>query len=606
LGVNRVDHAILFAMLAPAAYWPFVAAGAGVVTVLGLMIGFRCSAFIALLAAALVVAVLSGIGGTDPMAEVVAALGSTAGGIAVVIAMAAVIGKCMLDSGSAERIVNVALRFTGEKRAPVGLMASGFVLAVPVFFDTVFYLLVPLARSLYQKTRKHYVLYVMAVACGGAITHTLVPPTPGPLLVAANLGVDVGDVMLVGILVALPAALIGLAFCRFMDARIQVPMRPVGGVRTDSPANDAEDARQAGQPLRQVPLWLALAPVVLPVVLITASTIATTVADREDAARLQAADVSDWARLQDRILQEATADTPNPAARILGSSKLSAAQRAALQDSTAPEEAWLPALNAVLLDKQLFDSRAFRQVEMSDRLRGKLAADQLRTKPVDMRRWNRELLVATYPEHVAPAKWDTPRRRWSDVLSGFGNASVALSLAALVAIGTLAWARRRSLQALGGDVEEALMSGGLIILITAAGGAFGVMLQKTGISQAIESTLGAQGVSGQWVLLLGFGIAAILKIAQGSSTVAMIIGSSMVAAMVNLESLNYHPAYLVTAIGGGSLIGSWMNDSGFWVFAKMGGLTEAESLKTWTPLLIVLGTSSLLVSLLLSIVLPMR
>ena len=68
----------------------------------------------------------------------------------------------------------------------MALMGSGFVLAVPVFFDTVFYLLVPLARSLWRRTRTNYVLYIMAIGAGGAITHTLVPPTPGPLVMADN------------------------------------------------------------------------------------------------------------------------------------------------------------------------------------------------------------------------------------------------------------------------------------------------------------------------------------------------------------------------------------------------------------------------------------
>ena len=67
------------------------------------------------------------------------------------------------------------------------LSASGFVLAVPVFFDTVFYLLVPLARSMYRRTGRHFVKYSLAIAAGGVITHSIVPPTPGPLAMAENL-----------------------------------------------------------------------------------------------------------------------------------------------------------------------------------------------------------------------------------------------------------------------------------------------------------------------------------------------------------------------------------------------------------------------------------
>ena len=162
------------------------------------------------------------------MNAVVQGFGSAAGGIGIVIAMAAIIGKCMLDSGAADRIVRGAVHVTGEKKASLGLMASGFVLAIPVFFDTVFYLLVPLARSLYRRTQQNYLRYLMAIATGGAITHTLVPPTPGPLLVSAILGVEIGTMMLVGTMVAMPAAIVGLVYSIVADKMMPVEMRPLG------------------------------------------------------------------------------------------------------------------------------------------------------------------------------------------------------------------------------------------------------------------------------------------------------------------------------------------------------------------------------------------
>ena len=166
----------------------------------------------------------------------------------------------------------------------------------------------------------------------------------------------------------------------------------------------------------------------------------------------------------------------------------------------------------------------------------------------------------------------------------------------------------------------ALMSAGVIILITAAGGAFGAMLAQAQIGAVIEGAFGPGGGSpggpgaaqSRLVLLLvGFVVSAVLKIAQGSSTVAMITASGIIIALLPgggpaaAAALGYHPAYLATAIGSGSLIGSWMNDSGFWVFAKMSGLTEAEALKSWTPLLLVLGTVGLLVSLALAVAVPL-
>ena len=232
----------------------------GIASVLGLIIGLKLNAFLALIISALVVSLLVGLIQGQEMGSrmnaVVSAFGSTAGGIGIVIAMAAIIGKCMLDSGAADRIVRTAVGITGEKKASLGLMISGFILAIPVFFDTVFYLLVPLARSLYKRTNKNYLRYLMAIATGGAITHTLVPPTPGPLLVSAILGVDIGRMMLVGAMVALPAALVGLIFSIIVDRRMSIPMRPLGsGEEKHLPLS--EDKLPS--------IWVSLLPVVLPV-----------------------------------------------------------------------------------------------------------------------------------------------------------------------------------------------------------------------------------------------------------------------------------------------------------------------------------------------------
>ncbi|MEM9704024.1 MAG: hypothetical protein AAF907_16410, partial [Planctomycetota bacterium] len=140
------------------------------------------------------------------------------------------------------------------------------------------------------------------------------------------------------------------------------------------------------------------------------------------------------------------------------------------------------------------------------------------------------------------------------------------------------------------------------------GAAFGGMLKEAGVGRAIADAFGESSTKGYGLLVLGFGIAVLLKSTQGSSTTAMIVTSGILADFVtgsDAAALPFHPVYLGTAIGGGSLVGSWMTDSGFWIFAKMGGLTEAETLKSWTPLLAILGITSFLSSLLLAAVLPL-
>ena len=488
--------------------WPFIRLGVGVAVVLGLIIALKVNAFIALLSAAIVVSLMSPGLFFQKMTRVAEAFGTGAGNIGIVIALAAVIGSCLLDSGAADRIVRAFLRLLGEKRAPIALMGSGFVLAVPVFFDTVFYLLVPLARSLHRTTGKQYLKYIMAIAAGGAITHTLVPPTPGPLVMATTLGIDVGVMILIGGLIALPSAVAGLICASVADRWMPVPMRQVGH-QPDPPALSDDELP---------PLWLSISPVVLPVLLISTNTILETCAKNAAKAELIQAGI---ARPSDQ--------------------ELAAAIRAPL--------------------------------ELSDPTAKKLA-------------------------HAA------------GVSNVFGNANFALLLSTIVALWMLAKQRGLTPVEVAQVVENSLMGGGVIILITAAGFAFGAMLKAAQVGAAIE-TLFAVGGSGMLLLVVGFCLALVLKIAQGSSTAAMIVGSAMMAAILEGsgvspgELLGFHPVYLATAIGGGSLVGSWMNDSGFWIFAKMGGLTEVEALKSWTPMLVVLGVVSFLMTLLLANVMPL-
>ncbi len=613
----------------------------GVCTVLGLIIVLRLNAFLALIAAAIVVSMLAPGPVADKVGRVAAAFGSTAGKIGVVIAAAAVVGKCMMDSGAADRIVRAFMRMLGQQRAPTALMGSGFVLSIPVFFDTVFYLLVPLARSLYRRTGMQYVKYLLAIAAGGAVTHTLVPPTPGPLGMASNLNIDVGMMILVGALVAAPAAVVGLVFAGWADRRRPIAMRPIGSEPDPEPLPDEQ----------LPPLWLALLPVVLPVLMISTNTVLATLADAQRPALLTEEDIIDWNALAADLRRGAASGDPTPAGRIIEllPGQLQQALRDADPSAPVPEPLrarLLGALNDSVIDNKDFYQPAalhFRDVLLENaridyllqqhaqeaegasgtgqgpqiswdepaRLRrlkvlnGVRQRDRNQMKRGEVQRLNRLLLEVAFPAWVAPHTWETPLRRAADQTALLGDANLALLVSAAVALIMLARQRKTSLNALAQVVEVSLMSAGVIILITSAGGAFGAMLGEAQVGEAIKTLFGRE-VSGIAFLWLGFGVAALLKVAQGSSTVAMITGSAMLAGMLTSPGqLAFHPVYLATAIGGGSLVGSWMNDSGFWIFAKMGGLTELETLRTWTVLLAVLGISAMAVTLVLVHVLPL-
>lgn len=407
--------------------------------------------------------------------------GSTAASIGIVIVLAAIIGQCLMESGAADKITRKLLQLLGEKRAPFSLMGSGYFLSIPVFFDTVFFLLIPLARALRVRTGKDYIIYVMAISGGAIISHSLVPPTPGPLIMVENFqvfGLNLGTALLIGFLLGLAPAAIGLGFARLVNRRLNIPLREALGSSTDD-LNSIVSKQDSDLP----PLFLSVLPVISPVLLIAGNTIIET-----------------------------------------------------LQES-----------GYVKLPEWLLGWSAFA-----------------------------------------------------------GNKNFALLMGALFAIGLLLRQSGANLEKLRDRLEPAVLSAGLIILITSAGGAFGKMLARIGIADALQSTWGAGTFTGLGLIVLAWGLSSLMKIAQGSGTVAMITASAMVASLIGSgASLPYHPIYLYAAIGFGSLFVSWMNDSAFWVICKMSGFTEKETLCVWTPLMGVLGLAGLIEVLLLSTILPM-
>lgn len=605
---------------------PLVILAIGIASVLGLILVLRVNAFLALIISAIIVSLLSPGAIEDKIARVATSFGNSAGKIAIVIGLAAIIGECMMASGAADRIVQAFLKMLGEKRASWALMGSGFVLSVPVFFDTVFYLLVPLARSLFRRTNKNYLLYILAIAAGGAITHTLVPPTPGPLVMATTLGIDIGVMILVGAMVALPAAVAGLAISAWLNRMIEIPFRDDKVIGTEDDVPEVPKATPS--------LLMSLLPVILPVALISANTALETLANAEHTPRLQVADVTDWDAFHQSLKSAEEGTAAAQVVSVLSESGQAIIAKDSLSDDD--QNQLIAAMNLVLVQKnpQLYSNVAFDQTirkqwkiaaDLSDEtlddvkrellqreqlLESLAQGDPSQMKVHERERFNRLLVELTFPGIIKPHHWETNLRQAANVSQLFGNANFALLLSTLVAMGLVFSIKKTTLVEMSKTVELALMSGGVIILITAAGGAFGDMLKIAGIGEAIQSRFssgeGTAQNTGMAFLILGYSLAALLKVAQGSSTTAMIVGSGMLASMITGIDLGFNPVYLATAIGAGSLMGSWMNDSGFWIFTKMGRLTESESLRSWTPMLATLSVVSFGMTILLSKVLPLN
>lgn len=456
-----------------------------IIVVVGGIIWFRLHAFVALLLAAFVVALMtpasaielfmleaglspeeaSELAGRSIGERIATAFGNTTAQIGILIAMAAIIGKCLLESGGAERIVRSILRATGVNKAPVAYASSSFFLAIPVFFDTVFYLMIPLAKAMAARIKKNYLLFVMTIAAGGTMAHSLVPPTPGPLFLIAEMQIPIHLMMIGGFIVGVFTVASGYLYAVWANRRWDIPLRSA----PDAPVEELESLveKDTGQ---LPPLWLSVLPIVVPLVFISVSGI----------------------------------------------------------------------LDA-FLDDESFSG------------------------------WMSGLITA---------------------VSFIGERNTALIIGGLIAIYLLVTQKIGDKEHLASSMQQALMSGGVIILITAAGGAFGAMLQQTGVSIRISDLTEGYQMA---LIPLAFLITAIVRTAQGSATVSMITAAGILSGMAANVTLDYHVLYLGLAIACGSKLIPWMNDSGFWIICKMSNFTEEETLKTFSVMLTIMGITGFVV-----------
>ncbi len=198
---------------------------AGILLLLFLVIRTKLQAFVALL----LVSFLAGIAAGMPLQAILASIkngmGGTLGFVAIVVALGAMFGRMLEISGGAEQLARTLIGKFGEDRAQWALASTGFMVSIPVFFDVGFIIIVPLVYSLAYKTGRSLLFYGIPLLAGLAVTHSFIPPTPGPIAVAELLGADIGWVIMFGTLAGIPAMIIaGPVFAKFISKRIHVPV----------------------------------------------------------------------------------------------------------------------------------------------------------------------------------------------------------------------------------------------------------------------------------------------------------------------------------------------------------------------------------------------
>ena len=438
----------------------FFVAGAGIALLLFLVIALRVPAFLALLVASLSVGLLSGLEPTQVIDSIKNGMGGTLGFVAIVVGLGAILGQILESSGGIERIADSLIRTIGPEKTQWSLGVTGFVVAIPVFFDVAFIILAPLLYGLANRSGRSLLYYAIPLLAGLAITHSFIPPTPGPIAVAELINADLGWVILFGALTGIPAMIIaGPWFGQFVANKIFV------------------------------------------------------------------------------AVPEAHRNNP------------------ITSDVSSPSFAWVSSI--ILLPLLLI------------------------------------MLATTAPFVLAQS---------SPLLTAIrflGHPFVALSIATILALLIAHTKCDLDKESLLNIANKGLEPAGIVILITGAGGAFKQVLIDSGVGQMLASVF----IEAQFsVFILGFLIAAITRIAQGSATVAMITGAGLMAPILQLQPISAPSlGLLVIAISSGATILSHVNDSGFWLVSRYLGMSETNTLKTWTVMTTLISLVGLASCLLISL-----
>lgn len=428
---------------------------------------FKVHPFLSLLFGAFFVGITSGM----PLLTVVENVNDGFGGlmknIGLVIVAGTIIGVILEKSGAAYRMAEVVLRLIGEKRPQLAMSLIGYIVSIPVFCDSGFIILSSLKKALAKRAKVAIASMAVALATGLYATHTLVPPTPGPIAAAGNIGAEnyLGMLILIGLIVAIPAVIVGYLWAVKVGTTISVP---------EDTVDEGLDYDEIVKSFGKMPsTFKAFLPIVLPIVLIGIGSVAKLTMDEGGMSNF-------------------------------------------LQFLGAPTVALLFGVFAAFLL---------------------------------LPKWNEETLTS--------------------------------------------W--------IGDGLKEAAP----ILLITGAGGAFGKVISNSGVAELISDMNFESMANGAFFLLIPFFIAAALKTAQGSSTAALVIASTLIAPLLPVMGIEgaIPLALVVMAVGAGAMTVSHVNDSFFWVVTEFSGMKVTDAYKAQTMATLLQGVTTIVVTMLLWMIL---
>lgn len=267
----------------------------GIAVLIFLVLKTKIQAFLALIISTVVVGVIGGMPLTNITIEVdgvektfgivnsiTSGFGGTLGSIGIIIGFGVMMGQIFEVTGAAKRMAHTFLKLFGKKREEEALALTGFLVSIPIFCDSGFVVLAPIAKAISKATKKSVIGLGTALAAGLVITHSLVPPTPGPLGVCGIFGVDVGKFILLTLVLALPMAIACIAYSRLYLSKKYYRIPNEEGEIVEMPYQEPNYEAAFSMDMTGVPGALeSFMPLIIPIILILINTVATAMGKTE-------------------------------------------------------------------------------------------------------------------------------------------------------------------------------------------------------------------------------------------------------------------------------------------------------------------------------------
>ncbi|AXH62903.1 gluconate:H+ symporter [Providencia huaxiensis] len=428
-------------------YIPIIGLAVAIFVLIFLVLRTRVHALLAMLIAAAIAGISGGLTAAETVTVITKGFGSTLGSIGIVIGLGVMMGRVLEVSGAAEQIAYSFIKWLGKKREEWALAITGYIVSIPIFVDSAFVILYPLAKALAKNGKRSILTLGVALAGGLVVTHHTVPPTPGPLGVAGIFGVDVGAMILAGMSLAIPCVIGIVLYAKWLGTKYPEFMPDETGSEDLKEVHARYMEEKANKPLPS--LFLSLLPIITPILLI-----------------------------------------------------------------------FINAINGLILKTESFQGME--------------------------------------------SNW------YFQTFEFLGAPIIALSISVLISVYTLM--PKATKEEVIDRMEEGLQAAGIILLVTGAGGALGAVLRDSGTGNILAEHVANLPIT---PVLIPFIIATLVRLIQGSGTVAMITAASISAPIISqIPDINLLVAAQAATMG--SLFFGYFNDSLYWVVNRMMGIKDVK------------------------------